>query len=103
MPLSLMPDNLAKLLTPADAANVIAWLPTDPAFAAGRQSRLHSVIDRWSGQAEFESSDVGNRTRELVLRRRSVFSRIAGLSSSFAKIQVWANIVIALRLENRWR
>jgi putative heme-binding domain-containing protein len=81
MQLSLMPDNLAKLLTPADAANVIAWLrqPTQRRLLIDDNLDLVASLTEGSGEAEFESSDVqsGRLSLRVTPPQRSS-PRIAG-------------------------
>src|SRR5262249_48398541 len=62
VPLSLMPDNFAKLLTPTDAANVIAWIrqPTNQRTLVDDNLDLISSLTEGTGDAEFESTDVNS-------------------------------------------
>jgi putative membrane-bound dehydrogenase-like protein len=60
LPVSLMPDNLAKVVSPNDVANVIAWLrqPSEQAVLLDDNLDLVSLLNEGAGEAEFESTDV---------------------------------------------
>jgi hypothetical protein len=55
-----MPDNLAKVVSPTDAANVIAWLrqPDENVVLVDDNMDLISMLNEGAGKAEFESTDV---------------------------------------------
>jgi putative membrane-bound dehydrogenase-like protein len=83
LPTSLMIDNLSKELSPADVANVIAWLrqPTSRRVLVDENLDLVSHLNQGDGAAEFESKDVLNGKVSLRITPPQRFSaKIAGWS-----------------------
>jgi putative heme-binding domain-containing protein len=81
LPTSLMIDNLSKELTPADVANVIAWLrrPTSRRVLVDENLDLVTHLNQGDGAAEFESQDVLNGKVSLRISPPQRFSpQIAG-------------------------
>jgi putative membrane-bound dehydrogenase-like protein len=81
LPTSLMIDDFAKQLKPADVANVIAWLrqPTSRRVLVDDNLDLVTLLTEGDGGAAFESSDVLNGRVSLRVTPPQRFSpRIAG-------------------------
>lgn len=81
LPTSLMIDDFAKQLKPADVANVIAWLrqPTSKRVLVDDNLNLAELLSEGDGAAEFEMSDVLSGRMSLRITPPQRFSsRIAG-------------------------
>lgn len=81
VPISLMPDDLAKLLKPEDVANVVAWLrqPSQRLVLVDDNLNLVGLLNEGAGSAEFESSDMFAGKLSLRITPPQRFSsRIAG-------------------------
>jgi putative heme-binding domain-containing protein len=81
LPTSLMIDNFAKDLSPADVANVIAWLrqPTSRRVLVDENLDLVWLLNQGDGAAEFDFKDVLNGRVSLRITPPQRFSpRIAG-------------------------